>query len=1380
MIAVDCESRRTHASLARTLLPRVAPAICLALAGACSAPATPDAAARRDRSAAAEVFARFLALSPDPLAFPDTPVSSLSKSLDVAINAQGGSPITVTSYVLGGDVTSFHVSTERLFPFTLNPGETALLHVVFHPQQAGARAATLTVQSDANAPSVGLTGFGQQGSLVIRHPAPPDGGVGDTVGRIDYGRELINTTSTPVALVVTNEGTAPLTITGASDGSDPEQAFVLSLGQTPLPLVAPITLNPGDTLPFTVAFKPPTRGVKAGIVGFNTDLCAPAILVTGQGTYLTADPQGTDFGAVQVGSTNYGNVFLNNSGDDGLALTGAEITCPDPACTGSPFSLQGTLTGTVYSNYGWADQVTFNPQAEMQYPGYAVVFHTEIGDVTAPLTGSGALPHLQISPATFAFADQDVRLGRGGWQTTTLTITNTGQLGASFSSVGLDDPNNHDFREIDEVPPLGISPAPVEGQSLVRITVAFTPQGQGLRTGNFAVTFPDGSAPLVVMLSGNGIGPVPTVSPSSLAFDPVPIGDASAPLTVTVGNTGALDLNISSVTISPTGSAFVYQGNQTSTVAGGGESSVSGGVIFQPLAVGANSATLTFHTDGGDVSVALSGTGQPGQVLADPALGLAFGDQRVGTQSASQRVTLSNHARLLITSVTTTAGFAVVGDDNEGQTPFHVDVAFAPTARGPQSGSLVVAYAGGSLSVPLTGRGLGPVFGVAPAAVAFGAVPVGDTSADRTLTLANSGEVDFKVTAIALDTPGLGFAFSGPATPFAVGAGSDGLRRALAVKFTPAALGAVSANLVLTTDAGTFPILLSGTGIAQRFSFAPSPQAFGPVVTGTNATSTVVVGNLGADPVTITAFTSGGADAQAFSAAPATGTLPLTIAGGASAPITVTFAAGPVGLRAGTLSLVSDDVAPGAPLALTAESVGPDLSLQPTSLDFGAPAVGTTSDPRIVTLKNAGKAPLTISAIGLLGGSAGRFAFTPPFTQSLVLAPGATAPISVTYHPSAVALDQATLHVVSDGVVVSSGDVSLSGQGTAPNLSATPLVLAFPPTRVGTLAQPLAVLITNGGGQAGAVGAVSISGSAKDDFAPLAQPTPSRLPASGGSTQLLIAFTPNAVGDRGATLTIATDSGPIEVRLSGVGQSGKLAVAQSSLDFGSRAVGSAPKSLALSVSNAGNGPLRLSFPLLDGPGVAAFSTALANASGTLVLAEGQKQDVAVTFSPLTAGTLEAVLHLTADTGERLDVALKGQGVSPQLSAPANLDFGAVLLGGFARRTLDLTNPGAFPTTVVGFETPAFGFIAAGNGLPITIAPGATATVGLEFVPTVEGKAATQLSIYIAGQDAAAAQVALTGTATKAKSGGCAGSPASWLALLGVVPLLARRRRAPRA
>ena len=1171
MPAVHRAAPSSRSTGPRAHLPLAAAAASLALAAACSSAPSPGAAGHEVRSAAV--------LGAVALNFPDTPVSSLSDPQDwIVTNNTNQSAIMISGFDLSGDTTSFHVYGDRQTPFPLAVGASAVFHITFHPQAAGARSATLALRSDGGFPnpqSVVLTGNGLQGSLAIYSVDQNDGGVGSPLGRVDFGRELVPTASKPTPLVLRNDGTAPVAITAATDGDDPEHAFVLDLSG--VSLAERYTLNPGDTLPFAVRFRPPTRGVKAGILSFASALCAPSVLVTGLGTTLTADatPSQLDFGAVQVGSNIGSYVYLNNSGDDGLILSGAEITCPDPSCEGSPFTLQGTLSGTVYTNYGWYDQVTFHPQAETQYTGYSVVFHTELGDVPIPLLGTGALPHLTISPATFDFGGQDVRLAPGSRRTTTLTLTNTGQLGATISSAGADNAN---FTFLTDAPPTSIDPAPIGGQTTVQVAVAFSPTQRGARTGNFTFTFVDGSglSPVVAQLAGNG---------------------------------------------------------------------------------------------------------------------------------------------------------------------------------------------------------LAPVFGVDPAALAFGGVPVGDASASRTLTLANTGDVDLVVTGVALDTQGVGFAFSVPATPFAVNFGPASVQRAIGVKFAPAALGAVSANLVVTTDAGTFSIALSGTGIAQRFAFAPDPLALGQVLSGTSATSTVSVGNLGADPVTITGFTTSGADAQSFGAALAAGALPLTLAGGDTAPITVTFTAGPFGLRAATLAIASDDQAPGRPLALSAESVGPDLALQPTSLDFGAPAVGTTTDPKVVALKNTGKAPLTITAIGLIGGSAGRFAFTPAFTAPLLIAAGATAPISVTYHPTAVALDQATLHIASNGTNVSSGDISLSGEGTAPDLSATPLVLAFPPTRVGTLAQPLAVLITNRGGQPGSIGDLTATGSGAADFAPVARPTPSRLAAGGGSTQVLIAFTPSAVGERAATLSIDTDSGPVEVHLSGTGQGGALSVSSTSVDFGSVAAFGAPKTLALTVTNIGNGPLRLSFPRLDGPDAAAFSaTILGSASSTLDLAEGQRQDVTLAFAPRTSGTLQASLHLTADTGEPLEVTLKGQGLSPKLSAAASVDFGTTLLGSAVRRTLDLTNPGTIASTVVGFETAAFAFTAAGNGLPLTVAPGATVTVGLEFVPTTEGKADTQLSIYIAGEDAAAAQVALTGTATKVKTTGCAGSPAPWLALLGVIPLFARRRR----
>jgi len=110
-----------------------------------------------------------------------------------------------------------------------------------------------------------------------------------------------------------------------------------------------------------------------------------------------------------------------------------------------------------------------------------------------------------------------------------------------------------------------------------------------------------------------GGGPFASVSPAALAFGSVALPATSAPLTVTLSNTGTGPLTIS--TITPTGDFAVSATTcllSPSTLAGGSNCSIS--VTFTPTLAGPRSGTLTITDDSAGVvgstqTVALTGTG---------------------------------------------------------------------------------------------------------------------------------------------------------------------------------------------------------------------------------------------------------------------------------------------------------------------------------------------------------------------------------------------------------------------------------------------------------------------------------------------------------------------------------------------------------------------------------------------------------------------------------------------------------------------------------------------------------------------------------------------------------------------------------------------------
>jgi hypothetical protein len=197
-----------------------------------------------------------------------------------------------------------------------------------------------------------------------------------------------------------------------------------------------------------------------------------------------------------------------------------------------------------------------------------------------------------------------------------------------------------------------------------------------------------------------------------LNFKKVGIGQTSAPLSVTLTNSGSATLNISSITAS--GDFHISNNTCGATVAAGANCAVS--VTFTPTKKGARKGTLSFsdNAPGSPQTVALSGTGQ--SIVVSP-ISLNFGTVAVGNTSSPQTVTVTN-----LNSITVTfTGFAFAGvaagdylissntcgATTAGGANCSVGVEFKPTRTGKRNAKLNVKNNGGGspASASLTGTG---------------------------------------------------------------------------------------------------------------------------------------------------------------------------------------------------------------------------------------------------------------------------------------------------------------------------------------------------------------------------------------------------------------------------------------------------------------------------------------------------------------------------------------------------------------------------------------------------------------------------------------------------------------------------------------------------
>jgi len=123
---------------------------------------------------------------------------------------------------------------------------------------------------------------------------------------------------------------------------------------------------------------------------------------------------------------------------------------------------------------------------------------------------------------------------------------------------------------------------------------------------------------------------------------------------------------------------------------------------------------------------------------------------------------------------------------------------------------------------------------------------------------------------------------------------------------------------------------------------------------------------------------------------------------------------------------------------------GAEVSLSPSSLNFGNQTIGVASAAKMVTLQNTGNVNLSITSIQITGANNGDFKSS---TCPSSLSPNTSCQISVTFTPAAAGTRNATLSI-TDNASGSPQSVSLTGIGsTTPNytVSANPISVTVNP-----------------------------------------------------------------------------------------------------------------------------------------------------------------------------------------------------------------------------------------------------------------------------------------------------------------------------------------------
>ena len=317
--------------------------------------------------------------------------------------------------------------------------------------------------------------------------------------------------------------------------------------------------------------------------------------------------------------------------------------------------------------------------------------------------------------------------------------------------------------------------------------------------------------------------------------------------------------------------------------------------------------------------------------------------------------------------------------------------------------------------------------------------------------------------------------------------------------------------------------------------------------------------------------------------------------------------------------------------------------------------------------------------------------------------------------------------------------ISPAASASSSSLRTSPSTVTFGGVALGNTASET-VSLTNQGSAAVTVSQVSVSGQ------PFSVSGEGDLPitiAAGGTYMLNVNFSPNATGTAAGQLRIgsnATADGKLTIGLSGVGTTASATNSPelSSFNCNQAAVtGAGSDSCTVTVSAAAaSGGFAVN--------LASNNSAVSVPASVTVVAGSTTASFSATASAVSSAQTAT---LTASAGSVTEIFPLQLGTeAPTLSLNATtIAFGNVNLNSPATQSLILTSTGASAVTVSAATVIGSGFTISGASFPISLTTNQTATLSVQFDPTIAGTASGTLTIVSTSLTNPIAIIGLSGT-----------------------------------
>lgn len=1071
-------------------------------------------------------------------------------------------------------------------------------------------------------------------------------------------------------------------------------------------------------------------------------------------------------------SLAFGNVTIGNSDIKSYVLTGSNLTNDVSISIPDKYTASTTIDGTYSVNLtipetgGSINQtiyIKYTPTATATSTGN--IRHTSSGATTkyVAVSGTGVQATLAISETLFQFGDVIVG-SSSDEESYTLTGSNLYEdVIISISSAQgyeISLTSGSGFTTDLVVPETG-------GSVNQTIYARFSPESTGYLSKNIQNS--SSGINRYVAIRGTGIQPTITLTPTSLGFGNIRVGETSTMSYELLGE----DLNESeSVSLTaPTGyqislsstSGFTSMLDINSDVNGNVDETVY--VKFTPTSATSFNGNIThYHYQVSETNnVAVTGAGIEAALSISPTT-LNFGNVPVGgseimscdvtATNLTGNVTVESPDEIFLFSETIDGAYALTISltPTNGSINKTIYVKCSPTEDGYFNESLSVYSTSDGLDEALNVdyTGVNSTLAVNPELVDLGEVLFGNTSSEMTFQLTGSNLIEDIVLFGILDYYGFEISLTsgtGFTNEITIPYGTGTINQTIYVRCSPTYSGNIVMDLEIESGTAYASVELDYTG-KTTMSVTPSSLNFENVQVGssTKLSYTLFCENLetpnGDENISITApageylvcLTENGTYASSVDAIPTNGSI--------NQIVWVEFSPTTEGIQSGNITNTTDFAdTKNVSVTGTGVPVGtPTITSSVSSINYGDVQTGAFNTQTYTVSGVDLTDDITISVTGSnyeisLDGTA--FG-----TDNIVLTQtGGTIDytiIFVKFSPNAIQNYTGLISNSSSGA--EQVDITLNGEGVEPIISVSPSNLAFGSVEIGNSSEQ----------------SYNLTGQFLADDITVTAPTGYLISLTSGSFStyelvitpdmnnevsetIYVQFTPTSATDYNGNITNTSTTTTQNVAVTGTGViagTPTITTSLSSIDFGNVQTGSngvqsytiegsdLTENITISVTGSN---YEISE---DGTTYGTSNIVLTQTSGNVV-----STTIYVRFSPDAVQNYTGTISNISSGASQVDISLNGNGVEPILTvSPLTLDFGDVETGTTA--DLTYTIAGEFLTNDIEITVPdATGFTISDNnvdfGTDLTIAQNAgnvaETTIYVRFSPTSETAYSTDIT-----------------------------------------------------